>query len=63
MLTPGISFILFYTSETLLLYYYIQKTASILQVACSERGRSSKNDREDVDQEVPVPDMSTVIWY
>ena len=29
----------------------------------SERGRSSKNDREDVDQEVLVPDISSVIWH
>ena len=27
----------------------------------SERGRSSENDREDVDQDVPVSDISTVI--
>ena len=36
----------------------IQKTASILQSG-SVRGRSSENDREDVDQEVPVSDIST----
>ena len=34
---------------------------SIHIASSSKRGRSSKNDREDVDQEVPVSDIATVI--
>ena len=44
-----------HNTNTLYLYIY---TAS-----GSKKGRSSENDREDVDQKVPVSDISTVILY
>ena len=39
----------------------IQKIYSIHIASGSERGRGSKNDREDVDQEVPVSDIAAVL--